>query len=240
MFEVGFLKVLLKMSAQFEKSCLARLKNVDDYNKFVVFGFVRKWLKSKDIPQLINYIVLLFCPLIVEKFVLIGNYNDIFHLKRTIIKTMNQWENTSFGSITIPSTQNFICKWCIHINKGNDLMIGITSFNEKNEKQNYLKPGEAIWHQNGDSYCYWSKCGKYYVNKNAEETWPEYGDTFGDNDNIYIKLDLPKREISFNKNGVDQGIAYKNISIHKDIKYKLAISMYDKQSSVTIKSFDIC
>ena len=233
------------MSAVVGKLALRKLKNVDNYNKYVIFGFVRRLVNlDKNIPILINYVILLYSPLIVEKFLVIGNFTNYFHLRRSIIKFKKDgWENTSFGSITIPSTQSYVCKWCIHINRGNDLMIGITSFNENEKKmknKKYLQPGESLWDQNGASYCFWSQNCKYQLNKNGEEIWPEYGKSFGENDIICIELHLGKKQVLFSKNKQRFGIAYRNIKVGDDIKYKLGISMFGVGSSVTIKSFEIC
>ena len=42
----------------FLEADLKRLKNVDNYNKYVVFGFIRRLAGIEVIPQLINYTVL--------------------------------------------------------------------------------------------------------------------------------------------------------------------------------------
>lgn len=228
------------MSA-FLESDLTRLKNVDNYNKYVVFGFIRESTDNiKDIPQLINYTVLLYSPQKMDSWKIVGNFTDYFHLRRTITKfKRNCWDNCSFGNITVPSTHSYICKWCLHINHGDDLMIGITSFDDKNDEIK-LQPGESLWEQDGSSYCYWSRNGTFKLNESGEETWPEYGQCFGANDDVYIELDLEKRTVVFTKNAQRFGIAYKNIKIGKHINYKLAISMFDVNSSITIKSFEIC
>ena len=54
---------------------------------------------------------------------------------------------------------------------------------------------------------------------------------------VLIRLDLKHGEIRFSLNGIDQGIAFKNIKQGKDIKYRLVGKMYHKEASIEIVQF---
>ena len=72
--------------------------------------------------------------------------------------------------------------------------------------------------------------------KEGYDTWPKYGDEYGDAD-ISIKLDLNQREMRFSVNGKDQGIAYSDIYKDKDVKYGLIVSICGEHVSVEIMNF---
>ena len=67
--------------------------------------------------------------------------------------------------------------------------------------------------------------------------WIKYGDNFKANDTISVILDLRKGQISYLKNGVDQGIAYENIQRDDKIQYQLLVSLQGMGDCVEITNF---
>ena len=58
-----------------------------------------------------------------------------------------------------------------------------------------------------------------------------------DGDIITLILNLSKSELSFEKNGVSAGVAFDDIVRRTDVKYKIAVAMYNKNQSVTITDY---
>ena len=66
----------------------------------------------------------------------------------------------------------------------------------------------------------------------------DYGDAYKSGDIVKIKLDLIKREISFYRNNINQGVAFK-VKCGNDINYRFAISQLYKGNSITMINLKI-
>eukprot|EP01084_Bolivina_argentea_P035470 65802_1 len=138
----------------------------------------------------------------------------------------SEWENATFGKQSIPSKSECICEWRIRINDGYTNNLGVSSGN--------AIPNEAVFRRKNDyNYCYTAYIGQKMSSHNIED----YGESFRKGDVIKIRLDLVNYELSFYKNGVNQGVAYRDIGHGYYVSYRLAISQRREDSSVTLLGF---
>lgn len=226
---------------------LQRLKRVDRYSRFLVFGFVREIFSKykgtnqlwNNAPLLVHFIILKHCGPIVEFFTIAGNYINVLPRKRSIVKTRKGYESCSFGNVSVSSLDTAVYKWNIVVNRGNDVFLGLVACPYG---QRSLKPGESLWDQAEMHrvYCYWSEGCVFQPDNDILDEWPNYGDNFGAGDTITIQLDLGQKTITFSRNNINQGDAYRNVKFGKDIEYTLAITLHHADSQVTIQSFRIC
>ena len=231
----------IKFKTMSSKLDIEKLKTIDKDVQFTVFGFIRnaqKLFPSSDnpyytIPELVVYISL--------KFYYEGAIWDLFDTdyslsnhKRTLtrIKCEDQvgWDSTSYVNIEVDSMEKCIAKWYIRIDKsvGNFAMIGFVG--------GRLTTNKGLFGR--DDYVYFGYQGAKQHLPTCKDGWVLYGASFGDNDEICSVLDLKKKEISWHKNGISQGIAFKNIECRHGMKYRLGISFHEKGSSATIDRFE--
>ena len=126
-----------------------------------------------------------------------------------------------------------ISKWTlkIHTTIGGCVVVGITS--------NFNINSPFQWDNNQTNYAYLGDSGDVGHKGN----WKQYDlqhsrrRAFSNNDVVEIILDLNKRTISFTKNNVDLGIAYKDIPKSVDISFKLVISVRNHGDGATIMDF---
>ena len=91
-----------------------------------------------------------------------------------------------------------------------------------------------------DSTRFYSYHSKQWVTSHEDpDACPEYGNRwYRPGDNIDIILNLIERNIKFDLNGVEQGIAFENIECGDDIYYKLAVCIYHKYTELTILEYE--
>ena len=105
-------------------SVAPELNTVDEETQLIVFGYIRlhqklllptKYNIFKEIPSSIISICI-FYYYIYEEFEIAGKDILTSNDKLTIIKQKDNWNNTTYGKMTIKSTDKCICKWKIKIN----------------------------------------------------------------------------------------------------------------------------
>lgn len=102
---------------------------------------------------------------------------------------------------------------------GTNFAIGISSSTEAIRK---------FFPQTLTGYGYYSADGGVMHNGNYQT----YGESYRAGDTISIKLDAVHHTLSFSKNNVDQGIAFRNIPAGP---YRLAVMIYNRRHTVSIK-----
>ena len=211
-----------------------KLQYIDAEDRDVVFGFIHdaQNLFPCDtnpyyiIPELIIYIVLNFCydALLWDK---IAAECRILDDKRTLtyLTASENWDNTSYVNVEIDSMENCIAKWYIHIDKlpERHMMIAVVGNKTATDKGFYDKT----------DYFYWSTGAK----KDGWE-WTDYAESYGENNEICCILDLKKKEITFEKDGKPQGVAYKDIEYGENFKYRCGVSMCENQTKCSIIKFE--
>ena len=139
------------------------------------------------------------------------------------------WNDTSYGTISIPSTSKCICEWSIRINKGNNIRLGV-SIGPK--IPNYC----CFTSHYENNYGYSIRNGfKIRSGRNVDKR--KYASPCQQGDVIKIRLDLINFEISFYKNNINQGIAFTKIKHGGNINYFLAVSMRKANWSLTLQDF---
>ena len=140
----------------------------------------------------------------------------------------NGWENTTYGKIIIPSISKLKYKWYLKINKSDDghIIIGISS-NTKNKKKRFY------YDKTGNDYSYWAWKGEILDSKKVY-LWKKYGIKCRTNDTIDMELDMNKKQLIYYINGIYQGIAFKDIKYGNNINYRFVITLYYKDSTVSI------
>ena len=119
-----------------------------------------------------------------------------------------------------------VAKWYIHVDKCeiNAMMIAIIG--------DRISTDESC--TCAYDYFYWSNgcC------KSNTSFWQQYGERYGEDDEICCILDLQRREISFEKNGESQGIANTNIEVRENFKYRCGVSLYSQTEQCSIMRFE--
>merc|ERR1712228_93361 len=219
---------------------IEKLKQIIPNIQLTVFGFIREAQQqlfgSNDdsyhiIPDLVTYITLnfyyerVFWEKINKRFTLSEDNKTLTCDKKTR-KQLQGWDNASFVNIEIDSMQPCIAKWTLRIDKSkHHVMIGIIG--------GRLTTDVGLFESY--DYAYWSASGESRGGLNA--SWKSYGDKFKDGDVIDCILDLKKKEISFHKNGIDQGVACEDVQCDKDFKFRLGVSVYFEGGQCSIIDF---
>ena len=225
------------------------LSSIDTDTDFLVHGYSREAEKSLEtdkesvvIPPLIIYTILMYYWM--------GEYFDDIdedkvcrsddRLKVTSIQ--HGWKNSSFGKTIIDSTGKNIYKWKLKVGDNQEknsrseqphIMLGITTGTDTSEF--------FIW-DNDRSVIFYGYNGyggsKYYRFLGGFQTGT-YGVAFAGGDVIEIVLDLYNKQLSFNVNDKNQGVAFESIKYGDDKKYRLVVSFYDENLSVELINFHI-
>ena len=153
-----------------------------------------------------------------------------------------EYGDTSFGSMLIPSTSKYICKWDLKIDnlyhRNGVILVGISS---KPFNPNVSCHTDAKWKtedseqdiKDHHAYVY----GSGGQNKRFEGDWEDKGPRFGVGDVVSVHLDLKENKLTFCCNDVDSEIKF-NVKKGENIEYRLAVVLFDKDNQVTIKDFN--
>ena len=217
---------------------LRRLKNIDAESKYTVGGYIReqhtklfsknRYALFENIPISISSICTLYYHLFDYFELLDDDMISVSSDKKTITKKCDGWGNSSYGSITIPSTNDSVCKWFVEVGTTGKCIIGLAS-----------KPFLTNFNFNridrNKNYCYGVTTGRI---KHHNGHWESYDKIIGCGDILCIELNLKKRYIKFYEKENDSGrIAFKNVEIGEDINYRLAVSSHIKSSQIKIVKF---
>ena len=201
--------------------------------QLLVFGFIRNCqslLPNLIIPSPL-YLIFFDYYYISDLF---GKHSPCIEVSgdgNDTIKANTSDRCCAYGYQWIDSISNKLIKYEVRINRCDPFdsatMIGITTddsnincaFRQTTEKQIFYafdNDGDKYWH---DAVSYRS-----------------YGDTFEQGDVVRMELNLSTGTIIYYINDESQGIAFKDIEKGDDIKYKLAVELYNDEDSCTIIS----
>ena len=215
-------------------SSLKELSKIDNWTKYAVYGWIRKMetsLLSQNMPNMIIVLCILFFRRD-EIFQVFDEKEIQLSSNKKCITKINRYGRTHiYGSNEISSIVNCKYEWKLRTNeRGGSIAIGIGSLNFTTKPFNklrgfnhlYLSNGDRIMVQQGE-YCKYELYG-------CKFKWNEVNE-------ISICLDLGRAELKFILNGMDQGIAFKNIKKREDVKYRLMVTLWSVDDSVEIQSF---
>lgn len=219
---------------------LEALKKINNKDKYLMFGYFRtvskEMIKSyyDNIPDLIVYICLSY--FYHTHFGYLGLLTVLSKDKRTITKTSSSWVGINYGSETIHSLDKCVCRWRLKINKRNTehIYIGIGTAGYENLQNIWRNYGR---HPNTEYYLYSGNGDKINHEINTILS-RKYGEEYKKGDIIEVELNLSDRRVTFYKNDESQGIAFRYIKTAKDLYYKLMVTMYGKNTKVTLENFE--
>lgn len=226
-------------------SSLKQLHYVDERTKLTVYGWIRSISKCHNwsnfpLSEIASISILYFFK--GEAFKNIDNCMRLSEDKSSVTKNSrgNSWDNSSYGSLEIASTDKCICEWEILIknpsNKDSGIVVGVASKEMNYSTSSDMSDGEKCylfgnWGNINDGTninCF----TEYLRNK-----YPNYSEHKQNNSRIWIHLDLNKREIRFTINNTEGPIAFKDIQENEDTKYKLVVTAFHPQAKIEIVSF---
>ena len=195
---------------------------------------------DKIIPDLIFFFFMIFyfqrefIATIGEGDEMVDHNFEISDDKRTVSLIDGCW-GTLYGNIIIDSLSQIICRWDIKISSQVDwdtassLWVGLCGDTKCDRFLN-------VYHNLPcHSFCadgYGKLYGDNHLQINPATTnWKE-------NDIIGIKLDLEQRNVEYFVNDKSVGLAFKNIPIGENIKYRLMITMNTDGQRIDIESFE--
>eukprot|EP01084_Bolivina_argentea_P289914 497913_1 len=241
------------------------ISHIDIVVQMIVYGYInnaQKSLQSIDfnykIPEIVVYVVLAFYHER-EGFSTTAHCMESSKDYKSLTYTGDYFDtccnkNASYGTIVVDSQSNCICKWYIRIDDSfnkiaflsDDIQIGIA-------ERNFTKTDIGVSAPNNFIYCgkSWSDSSGMPSLDNApkedvgiiiewidgNQTKIAYGKAYGKGDEICVVLDLKKRQISFEKNGENLGIAYKDIPCSDNIRYRLCLHAQERPFKCTITRF---
>eukprot|EP01084_Bolivina_argentea_P037161 68704_1 len=228
---------------------LKQLKQINDHTKRSVFGYVREIqekLSLPNIPILISYLCLSYYYHN-EYFAKSGNEVEISNNRMTItkIKGNMDYKNTTYCNTWIQSTSNKIAKWTFKTNNkcdGDGMAIYICFVSNYDDKTNcdcslrelkYMPnygfdpkdEYDTLMYDNGESTSEMNKpidCSKQFtIILNLEDKFIGY--QYNSNDEVI-------RDINYIVEDIQTG---------DDIKYKLAINIYETGCGISLIDFDL-
>ena len=214
---------------------------IDDRIKYGVYGWIRKAeqeLSLYHVPDMISNIIILYFH---EDEIFDEITKDLIKSnKDKCVKITQAYDDigiaNAFGLIEINSTNYNQYQWDLKMypakqESTNDCVIGITAI----ERGEYGDLNQILWN---DAqllhYLYFGSVGSIY---SPGTGWRKYHAEPMRNNKVSICLDLRKKEIGLIVDGRDQGMVFKDIEVDKVIKYRLVVSLRNKNDSIEIVNF---
>ena len=207
------------------------LTNFDEDTKNLVHGFIRNIQKSVllIIPDPIIWIVLSFyfapeCFKDFDKsvFKCIDKHCQIIKC----VSANSSWSSI-YGNIMVSSNRKQKCLWKLRLNKFNVGLIGISSTYDVDKR--FFVSVDSY------NYCFYSADGS----KVSKDDYQDYSTAYDEGDVITMILDCKLKQLSFHKNDEDLGVAYDNIGCGSDIKYRMAVYIYELHEEVELLEFSL-
>eukprot|EP01084_Bolivina_argentea_P037159 68702_1 len=217
---------------------LKQLKQINDHTKRSVFGYVREIqekLSLPNIPILISYLCLSYYYHN-EYFSKSGHQIEISNDKMSIKKITGDcnYKNTTYCNTWIQSTSNKIAKWTFKTNKycedinGGFYICFVSNYDDKINEDCSVYELKYM-----PNYAFYPTCDEVIVfdNDQGEDVMDEYIDL---SKQFTIVLNLKQKTIGYESSNI-----IKNIEIGNDIKYKLAINIYETGCGISLIDFDL-
>ena len=217
-----------------------QLNQIDERTKLAVHGWIRnkeKILNLANVPGMINAMCILYFR-DDEIFDIVGlNHIQLSKDRKMITKISNEpiqrfavgqgsWDTNNYGIMEVASNTDMIYEWKLKIinddSSSGDVQIGIAS---ELVQDSFIEKGVYYLFYSDRKRC------------SPAQFWVSYDSSFTKGDEVIIHLDLKKAEIYLIVNGIKGPIAYKNVVKSEDVKYRLAVSLYDLDVSVEIIGF---
>ena len=212
----------------------SKLSEIDNKTKYGVYGWIRKAeleLKITHIPLMISNICILYY-FEHEIFDIVSKDVKKSIDGKSITKMNNTWKNTNYGIIEIESNADNIYQWDFKIKKAMNynILIGIMDSNQLIQDNAYFmcEAKKVSYVQYGGGYTY----------DTTNQTWPNFTRKseweFKQNDKVSMILNLKSSKLTFIINDKVEINAYDNIPKSDDIKYKMFVTLLNKDDCVQI------
>ena len=137
--------------------------------------------------------------------------------------------NSAIGKLTV--SQNMKVEWEIKIDQGSRVTVGIINMDRKSQTA-MRKLLNSFFTNDLYGYGYFGNDGG--IARNGR--FKKYGESYKRGDTVSVVLDLFNKTLSFNKNGEDQGVAFKNIPVGE---YRVAIAIPRNRHKITLTKVQI-
>eukprot|EP01084_Bolivina_argentea_P117131 208069_1 len=228
---------------------LVKRQTVDQDTKYLVYGWIHETEKLLQLKNNISNLIIELCvsffhlSIVNERFSIYDpEYVNVSEDKKTV--TQISFNNTycSFGINQIPTINNRSkYEWDIDIKhmdtrtiiSSRMIFIGISSLSHMNTKRRLS--GYNYVYQIFTSMTGGCTFARSFLDRKTKTK--SYGKIYETGDKVTICLDLEKKELSFKLNGDDQGVAFDDIKVGPEIKYRLIVKLWDLEQSVKIDKF---
>eukprot|EP01084_Bolivina_argentea_P120909 214336_1 len=221
---------------------IKELDKVDDRIKDLVFGYVRKaeliWIKNNIIPDLVRYICLWYYY-IPAYFECLGpkiSYRKDSEKMEIFKNPIGATVSSSYAAPIIPSFNNpTIYEWKIKVVKMRPYSISIgiddakcLSLDGPFTGRNKTTSNYGLIGATGELQCLVGDRINGYAKR-----------VITDGTIVTMILNLNAKTLQYMINGVDCGIAYKDIRCKPELEYRMAVRMFSN-TSVRLVSFTMC
>eukprot|EP01083_Nonionella_stella_P158332 515222_1 len=222
-------------------------EHIDKNTQYIVFGYIRSHQTLFEhtphpLFQIVPVWISKMCTLFYhtsDHFETIGNNTKSSEDNKTLTKLNTNWDNTSYGSMVIESDLSSVCRWHLNIKSFRKTIIfGVSSKPYQNDVSFDDIEDASADHK---YYAFWNVSKQcHHHARYGFMKWRRYGFMNGltENDRVCIELDLRLKRIKLYRNDIDQGVAFHNVEIGRNIHYKLAVSMLDKSDCISILKFE--
>ena len=222
------------------------LEVVDHKTQCAVYGFIHEiensLISATNIPVSIIKICILFfwnreyfekCG---KHLTISGDQNE------TILKTDNGWNNVAVGSMWIQSNRQQIIKWTFEIIKSPPfggaagIYFGITSEDHHNLNQDASDCKKGFGY-----FCYHDSHTTLIFDKGVcvRSDYGEEKASFGKQGTVTtMELNLKAGHLIYYVDDECLGVAIDNVQQDDDIRYKLAVGLYDKGVELKLVNFE--
>ena len=224
-------------------SLFRKLQSIDKDTKSTVFGYIRQTEDELSLYCIVALRISFLCLSYYhqgEYFEKAGDDIKISNDKLTITKILNDksWYNTTYGKTWINSGVSQIVKWKFKVNKMKGIdcicLCLVSSDNRLNKDCNH--PDDKLTFPNFGI----DSAGFLYIRQDpvSRDYFP-YREKykFHQGDIISMILDTQSKELYFKRNEGDKLILIQNIPTDSKINYKMAISLKNTMSSISLIDF---
>lgn len=223
------------------------LKDVEQRIKDIAIGYVKQCQSLLpdttayyNIPISITYIILAFYYEH-EKFDIVGKRIDLSDDCKTITVGHKGagWCN-AYGRIEIDSLSDICCYWKIKVVKEtNNMFIGLSThrINTSSFQYNYSNLFYALFNAGGIRTATDMASAEIRSTDGRKEIATPYARKYREGDIVTMRLNLRMKQLSFDINDEEYGVAVEDIRCDKDTKYYLALSTLGLYHKMTLLDF---
>eukprot|EP01084_Bolivina_argentea_P037160 68703_1 len=220
---------------------LKQLKQINDHTKRSVFGYVREIqekLSLPNIPILISYLCLSYYyhnEYFTKSCDEIEISNDRMSIKK--IKGDLSYANTTYCNTWIQSTSNKIAKWTLKATACSSYIYICLISNYDDKMNEDCSVYESKYMPN---YGFHKKNYDIMICEDFGEAVDVMDECIDFNEQFTIILNLKQKSIGYQYDSNDKvRNIIENIQVGNDIKYKLAINIYETGCGISLIDFDL-